>query len=446
MSSKNSLLFTFAALALLFRDSLGWYFDRLNDGGGETLSLLPLALGGFFLCKRRKELRRRPLPALFLLTLAVLTRPFLPPLLQALLFLATSAFFLGFWWQAGLVLLFTLALPLQASLDFFFSYPLRLLTGHLSAFFLNTLGQEVSLQGVQLLSAGRLVEIAPACSGLGSLWCAGLFTALLATLYRLPWRALLLLGSLALPLVLTANALRATLLFFPEAGIVSLPHWTHPAAGLLLYAGFLFLLQTCTQRLISRKTLSASAPQFVPAHETKADFALLACALLGLLLTSFTGNSTSPELASSSPPVLTHYEGQPLTPLPLSASEKNFYHHFPGHIAIYKIGDQPDARLILRQVNRATRRLHPVAHCLRAEGYQLEALDTVAAEENPAWNRLLARRDGRSYLVEERIFCPESEESWSEVSAWFWHAFFHPREAPWQAIALIQALEKTDHP
>ena len=61
------------------------------------------------------------------------------------------------------------------------------------------------------------------------------FGAGLCGMLRLGWRqSITLLLSAAVAAVL-ANALRATLLFFPEADLIRLPEWSHEGTGLLLH-------------------------------------------------------------------------------------------------------------------------------------------------------------------------------------------------------------------
>ncbi|MDP4847043.1 MAG: hypothetical protein NWR51_07260 [Akkermansiaceae bacterium] len=32
------------------------------------------------------------------------------------------------------------------------------------------------------------------------------------------------------------------------------------------------------------------------------------------------------------------------------------------------------------------------------------------------------------------------EAQWSEIPAWFWHAFLHPTDGPWKAITVMEPI------
>ena len=422
-----------AALFFLFKNHLDWFLARLSNGDA-IFCLIPLSLGiVFFLSQIANEMPFRPAPKLALipLTLYLLTLPIFPPLLQTALALATLACIFGFWKNPGIVLFFTLALPLQASLEFFLGYPLRLLTANASVFLLNFFGNDITLQGVQLLHADRIVAVAPACSGLNSLWSAGLFTAILASLYHLNWPKSILLGLAALVLVIIANTFRVSLLFFPEAGLVNAPNWLHPFVGVALFAICLIAL-----RLFTQKISAAQRPRLktfeIPLSPSKKPYLIIFyVALLGLFAHANHKPKMPPEFIEKS--ALTHFAGQRLVPIPLSENEVHFYRHFPGQVSIYQMGN---SRLIVRQLTRATRRLHPVAHCLRAEGYQIETVTTLKVGSQN-WGHFKAIRDGETIEIRERIHSLQSGTEWTEVSAWFWAVFLNPDNGPWQSVAII---------
>lgn len=79
---------------------------------------------------------------------------------------------------------------------------------------------------------------------------AGLYLAsALAAFHRLRFKqcAVAITGSIAA--VVAGNVLRATALFFPESGIISLPQWAHPAVGVLVFASLAALLFIAASRL-----------------------------------------------------------------------------------------------------------------------------------------------------------------------------------------------------
>ena len=145
------------------------------------------------------------------------------------------------------------------------------------------------------------------------------------------------------------------------------------------------------------------------------------------------GFSRSPNLSFGSTPAdwPTHFEGDPLIPLPLTEQETVFSASFPGAIGVFQAGQ--GRRVILRRVNRATRRLHDSATCLKASGYEL----TPSSTEANGWTHFNAYKDDHSLSVRARIQSVNGGLTWSEASAWFWHATFHPGSGPWLAVTVL---------
>jgi hypothetical protein len=57
------------------------------------------------------------------------------------------------------------------------------------------------------------------------------------------------------------------------------------------------------------------------------------------------------------------------------------------------------------------------------------------------WLSYAITRNGEMFHVKEHITSPASGQSWPEISAWFWHAFLHPGDGPWQAVTVISKPE-----
>ncbi len=81
------------------------------------------------------------------------------------------------------------------------------------------------------------------------LWASGFLAAALAGKLRLLWFATIGLSLLAIVLAISTNVVRASLLFFPESGIVALPHWTHEAIGALCFAAGVIVLLSAARKL-----------------------------------------------------------------------------------------------------------------------------------------------------------------------------------------------------
>jgi len=409
-----------------------WYALRLQDGGGELAGLVPLVAGIWFALRDRTELERTARGAwvgISLLLIQAAAYPFLPAMIRAMLILGTLASVFGIWRKPGILCLIVLALPWTASLDFFLGYPLRMLTSINARFFLETVGVDVAREGVRLLHDGDVVGVDPACSGMNMLWSTGLLVALLAAVLSLRWRSLIVLGAVALAIALVGNSLRAAILFFPEAGLVNMPHLLHPGIGIgIAGGGFLVLIKLA--RWLSAK--GAPAPAGVPTHRPTADLCIVIASLLVVFVSSF--SKIVIQRTSETPPLLTNFQGIPVTRIPLTTAEEKFYEEFPGSIAVY---EADGFKLIVRQVSRATRKLHPASHCLRAEGFRIGEKTVEGSEDGGRWLSYMIVRDGERFQVRERITNTASQECWPEISAWYWHAFLHPGKGPWEAVTVI---------
>src|SRR5262249_47314497 len=121
------------------------------------------------------------------------------------------------------VIVLLLALPLVASLQFYFGFPLRVLVAHASALLLSVGGIEVVAAGASIVDQGRVVLIDAPCAGIGMLWIGSYTAGVLSYLQRADGWQTLVNGLAAAALVLVANIVRNTILFFPEAGRVDWP-------------------------------------------------------------------------------------------------------------------------------------------------------------------------------------------------------------------------------
>ena len=424
------------ALTLAALPTLRWYVLRLQDGGGELAGLVPLAGAAWFAIRNRRSLSQTGGGVwggtVILVSLAI-TSPFLPAMIRALLMLAAAASVFGIWRKPGIACLLILSLPWTASMDFFLGYPLRLLTAINTEFLLRMTGTDVTRAGVQLLYEGSIVGVDPACSGMNMLWSTGLLTALLAAVFSLRWRYLLSLGLTALALALAGNSLRAALLFFPEVGVFEMPHLLHSGTGIAISGVCFFLLMKLAQGFFEQERKLLGKRQHGFSSPKPAAVLLFSIAALLVVASSIFSVQESTRIIPGQP-ILTSYQGIPLTRMPLTEAEQKFYGNFPGSIAVY---ESTEFKLIVRQVTCATRKLHPASHCLRAEGFRIGE-KTVGIDENrDQWLSYSVTRNGDTAQVKEHVTCPSTHQNWPEISAWYWHAFFHPGEGPWQAVTLI---------
>jgi hypothetical protein len=130
----------------------------------------------------------------------------------------------------------------------------------------------------------------------------------------------------------------------------------------------------------------------------------------------------------------THFRDRPLTQLPLSDLEERFARRFPGAVARFTDGER---MLVLRQVERPTRQLHPAFDCFKALGYTIERPRPVVDDRGERWSCFDAARDGSRLRVCERMHDSEGRE-WTDTSAWFWAAQYGG--GPWWATTVVERL------
>jgi exosortase/archaeosortase family protein len=175
-----------------------------------------------------------------LMLAAALARAWVPPIFAAALAMLALAAFLATALRerpaVPLATLLLLALPLIASLQFYFGYPLRLATAHAAAPLLQLAGLDVAAAGAAFAWNGTLVLVDPPCAGIGMLWVGTYTAAMLSWLNRATTARALATTLLAAVSVFVANVARNAALFFPEAMALDWPAWSHSAIGLAAFA------------------------------------------------------------------------------------------------------------------------------------------------------------------------------------------------------------------
>jgi hypothetical protein len=73
---------------------------------------------------------------------------------------------------------------------------------------------------------------------------------------------------------------------------------------------------------------------------------------------------------------------------------------------------------------------------LRAEGYEIGE-KSVAERSGTQWLSYRIAGKGEILRVSERISEPSTGKAWPEISAWYWHALFHPAAGDWEAVTVI---------
>jgi hypothetical protein len=157
------------------------------------------------------------------------------------------------------------------------------------------------------------------------------------------------------------------------------------------------------------------------------------CAMLPLALT----HSPPPALTAPHTEWPRAWQGQPLQPLAMSTVEHRFAAHFPGRIARFAVAD--GSELVLREVQRPTRMLHPAVDCWRGIGWRIEATRLETDAQALLWRCFEASREGQRVRVCERIVDADGQ-AFSDASAWFWAASLNRSRGPWQAVTRVEGL------
>lgn len=124
------------------------------------------------------------------------------------------------------------------------------------------------------------------------------------------------------------------------------------------------------------------------------------------------------------------FEGKSLVELPLSAREQGFVADFPGEVGRFSDGDR---EIIIRWIEKESRKLHPAADCFKGAGYEVTPLPIQKDGAGQTWGCFAAQRDLKNLSVCEQIR-DQTGQTWSDVSSWFWAAFLGRTSGPWWAV------------
>lgn len=410
-----------------------WYGARMMDGSDEPWGVLALLVGvGFAAWGWKQGLSPwRYCLAAGLLLVPVVAGSVMTPLIQSLFVaLALASLLVDRRVWVGHTGLFVLALPLISSLQFYGGFPLRWLIGKLSAGVLGVLGQGVQVQGTVMHWQGEMIVIDAPCSGVQMLWSSAFLACLMICIQRLNIRRSLLLLQLASACAFVGNVLRNVLLFFVESGKWGLGDWAHDGIGLGVFALVLTVIVGVGSRMgsetmpemrrIERSVFGEAGPPV-----------LLGLVLLILGFTNIESARGLPEGRVVREDIVDTVRDELFREgwyqLPLETRSAEYAKGFPGTIELF---GKDDRRLVVRVINRATRRYHLSADCYRAIGYATEAMPLFQGVDGSMWGRVMAEREGEKIEVRERVVSLDGQ-SWTDPSSWFWSAMLGKSEGPW---------------
>ncbi len=234
-----------------------WLWRRFATAPEEWGSLAALAAAAYFTFQRHAVSPVSLRTPAFLLFAYAAGYAWLPAIASAALALVSVGATLREGRRGGappavLTGLWLLGTPLAASLEFTLGFPLRWLSAQLSAAWLRANGWTVVAQGTLLEAGPRVVEVDAPCSGVHMLWTGWLLVLILGCRRRLPAGSTALALTAASGVVVVANVLRATALFYLEAGGLEWPAFTHSGVGIAAFLGACFAISYLTSRFRER--------------------------------------------------------------------------------------------------------------------------------------------------------------------------------------------------
>lgn len=429
--------------------SMSWAFRRLLDGSDDPLGIV--ALAALMLALWAARLRFRGAPRAAHLTVAtamivVANLPVapLPDLMRALLTsLAIAATLAAIAERDEPIAPYTglaiLALPLLSSLQFYAGFPLRVVTAEASRWLLTAAGSEVARVGSALTVDGHLVLVDAPCSGVKMAW-VGYFTACIAALlFRVSNRSFFARLPLVGATVLVANIARNTVLVAAEASGVVMTEAMHAAVGLAAFAlvcgaiGAMFAQARHRGTPMSIEGAQHDGPRHLATHSMSSRLRIVSASALAIAaMLPMAGSSASAAPVSRHIEWPLSFDGQALIPLALSPVEERFAAQFPGAIARFSAGSRT---VVLREVERSTRRLHPAVDCYRGLGFAIDGERLERDAQERMWRCFTATREGRGLRVCERIV-DANDHAYTDVSSWYWAASLARSDGPWRAITV----------
>ncbi|MBX7173194.1 MAG: exosortase/archaeosortase family protein [Pyrinomonadaceae bacterium] len=415
-----------------------WYFLRLTTSSEEIYGILALLAIIFFSFKEKSQPQnfRFLIFSTALILIYALTYAFFPPLIRAFIAVTSLTFFINGWrfgkfFHFGIWSLFLLSLPIVASLQFYFGYPMRVIIGEATKFILRLNGIFVVREGVCLHFGQQLIWIDAPCSGVKMLWAGFFLTAVLITLYKFNLTKSILSFAIAFAIILVGNIFRAVGLFYLEAEIVKMPEFAHSGIGVISFiltcAVIVFAIQKLhpTTKTFKTETVNSVSNKYLVVF-------FVAC--LSGIITPFFANRSNENAAKNLTEFPNSFENKQLQELELSEKEKYFLEDFPGEVKRFTDGRR---EIVIRFVTEATRKLHPSSDCFSAIGYEIKPLQLKLDEQNKKWSCFSAQKNNEKLKVCERIFT-NSGESWTDVSAWYWSALSDVNSSGYWAITVAE--------
>ncbi len=412
-----------------------WLFVRYADSSDESFGWLALIFILVKLFKTKSEELYKTTDYVFvsmLLLAYVVCYHQIPMLGRAMLAFSALAvlisrkiyntsFNLSVW---GLLML---ALPINATLQFYIGFPLRLLSSKIAGTLLRLSGINISVSGGVIQFGELAVSVDAPCSGVKMLYVTALLVCLISVYNNLSFVKTILLSVSGLLILIVANSLRATWLFFSESSLIFASHKKiiHDITGVVIFLLILFaILGGC--KLLERVADSTSNRGNVRQGKPLIKVTFFIICTFALLVQFSEKKSVINSFEIEMPKV---WGGKPLTQLPMSDKEQFFLQSFPGRILKATDGT---LSFIFRFVKSKTRKLHSASDCFKGLGYKIN-YQPLEKDKYGTWHVFYATKGNKTKKVKEIIY-DKKGRSWSDVSKWYWTA---PDAELWTNVVIV---------
>jgi len=245
-----------------------WYFNRVNSSVEEAVGLIAIFIFLTFIAVRllyqRKSYYQFSLQPVAVMLLVYGLSFFLPipSIIRAAMAFMTISIIV-YWTSFGkhppiaFWALVMLSLPIVPSLQFYLGYPARYISASIAVPLLQMNGLSVTQSGTYLVWQNQMVQFDAPCSGVTMLWAGLFFSLFISLVYRFNLLKMVFALFASCIIVLFGNVLRATSLFYIEAGFIKNNQpWLHEGIGVIAFLatafGILVTLSRFQQWSISR--------------------------------------------------------------------------------------------------------------------------------------------------------------------------------------------------
>lgn len=447
---KNMILYVFYLLALW--PSWKFLIERTLDQSDDPWGLFAAcAILVLFFSKVKMDPKARVRQsqldwaqfglALLVLILYAITLNHIPDLAAALLGLSglgllSCQILYSKPFHQGCFLLHLLCAPLLPSVCFFTGYPVRLLISQIAAKLLQVQGLAVEAKGTALIYSNQTIFVDAPCSGIKLLWLGLIIASFFSALLSLNSRRTFLLIICTSLVTFILNVLRVNMLFFSEARIIPLDLVLQERIHTLVGLASVVLLMLCILVLTiwaNRRTCVTIGDNCEDRQLSRHPLApYLICALIAVspLINTNKIKTVSKNLEYSIPESY-EYQNTTYARKELNQREIRFSKDFPGSIRRYQ---SSDSELLIRVINKPSRKLHPSSDCLKGAGFSIAPAPASVDSYGHLLSCVYAVGSELKLKVCEKIVDRDGQAV-PDVSTWYWNAILGKSEGPWTALS-----------